>query len=414
MYPMYPMDTMNKKKKMNKQMEQKWNNYEIKLKNPSLISKDLLKVNINKFWSEIMKPLSDNHYVLFILRLKFDNNQLISASTLQKIDKTSKIEIIEYLYSRILVSNEAYSITPIKSIIFSYGIREGKLDPNVNELSLNSNINTKFQVYYKHKLPIVKSGKVNEYGKILSSNNEQYTIFVNSNAIIILDLTYINNQQINKIKYIKKGQVLYSWTDTITGLNKLVREIGKSVYYYENGELVLVKIEKKSKAIEKTKVNKKLDSKIITMDLETVLIDNVHTPYLLSWYDGITSKSYFINNLDPVTINYNILKMVNSAMDDICIKKYRNYRIYFHNFSKFDGYFLVKYLAKIGTCDPIIHKGKIISLKFSYNNYNITFKDSYLLLPSSLRKLCKSFKVKNAKGIFPYGLLDNIKVSMTI
>jgi hypothetical protein len=399
---------------MNKQMEQKWNNYEIKLKNPILISKDLLKVNINKFWSEIMKPLSDNHYVLFILRLKFDNNQLISASTLQKIDKTSKIEIIEYLYSRILVSNEAYSITPIKSIIFSYGIREGKLDPNVNELSLNSNINTKFQVYYKHKLPIVKSGKVNEYGKILSSNNEQYTIFVNSNAIIILDLTYINNQQINKIKYIKKGQVLYSWTDTITGLNKLVREIGKSVYYYENGELVLVKIEKKSKAIEKTKVNKKLDSKIITMDLETVLIDNVHTPYLLSWYDGITSKSYFINNLDPVTINYNILKMVNSAMDDICIKKYRNYRIYFHNFSKFDGYFLVKYLAKIGTCDPIIHKGKIISLKFSYNNYNITFKDSYLLLPSSLRKLCKSFKVKNAKGIFPYGLLDNIKVSMTI
>jgi len=150
------------------------------------------------------------------------------------------------------------------------------------------------------------------------------------------------------------------------------------------------------------------------MDLETVLIDNVHTPYLLSWYDGHTSKSYFINNLDPVTINYNILKMVNSAMDLICIKKYRNYRIYFHNFSKFDGYFLVKYLAKIGTCDPIIHKGKILSLKFAYNNYNIIFKDSYLLLPSSLRKLCKSFKVKSAKGIFPYGLLDNIKVSMTI
>ena len=157
-----------------------------------------------------MNPLSDNHYVLFILRLKFDNNQVISASTLQKIDKTSKMEIIEYLYSRILVSNEAYSITPIKSIIFSYGIREGKLDPNVNELSLNSNINTKFQIYYKHKLPIIKSGLINEYGKILSlayAKDNKYTIFIN-NSIIILELTYINEQQVNKIKYIKKGQFI--------------------------------------------------------------------------------------------------------------------------------------------------------------------------------------------------------------
>jgi len=80
--------------------------------------------------------------------------------------------------------------------------------------------------------------------------------------------------------------------------------------------------------------------------------------------------------------------MIQNAINDICIRKYRNYKIYLHNFSKFDGYFLVKYLAKLGTCDPIIHKGKIISLKFNYNNYNITFKDSYLLLPSSLRKLC--------------------------
>jgi len=323
------------------------------------------------------------------------------------------------LYSRISLSNEAISITPIKSIIFSYGIREGKLDPNVNELSLNSNFYTKFQVYYRHKLPIVKSGKVNEYGKILSSNNEQYTIFVNTNAIIILDLTYINNQQVNKIKYIKKGQVLYNWTDTITGLNKLVREIGKSVYYYENGKLSLIKVEKKSKAIEQVKVltKKGLEEKIITMDLETILINNIHTPYLLSWYDGRKSKSYFIEDLESlgfVKREEKILEMIQNVINLICIRKYRNYKIYLHNFSKFDGYFLVKYLSKIGTCDPIIHKGRIINLKFNYNNYSITFKDSYLLLPSSLRKLCKSFSIESPKGIFPYGLFDNIKVSMTI
>jgi len=98
--------------------------------------------------------------------------------------------------------------------------------------------------------------------------------------------------------------------------------------------------------------------------------------------------------------------MINSAIVDICTRKYKNYKIYLHNFSKFDGYFLVKYLSKIGSCDPIIHKGKIITLKFNYNNYNIVFKDSYLLLPSSLRKLGKSFNVESLKGFFPYALSD--------
>lgn len=389
-------------------MRKQWNNYEIKLKNPTIISKDLLKVNVNKFWDKYINRLDDNQIALFILRIKFENNQTISASTLQRIDKTSKNDIIEYLHSRISLSNEAYSTTPIKSLIFSFGIREGKLDSNNlgRETDNKSNIETKFQLYYKHKLPILITGKINEYGRILSSSNNQYTIFVNNNTLILLESLIENNQQVNKVKYIRNGQIIYNWTDTVIGLTNVVREIGKSVYYYENGELVLIKIEKKSKAMEITKTRKKINNKIITMDLETVLVDNVHTPYLLSWFDGNITKSYFLNDLDPVTINYNILKMVNSAMDDICIKKYRNYKIYFHNFSKFDGYFLIKYLAKIGTCDPIIHKGKILSVKFAYNNYNITFKDSYLLLPSSLRKLCESFVVKSAKGIFPYGLMD--------
>jgi len=145
------------------------------------------------------------------------------------------------------------------------------------------------------------------------------------------------------------------------------------------------------------------------MDLETILIYSIHTPYLLSWYDGRKSNSYFIQDLESleeIKREEKILEMIQNIVNLICIRKYRNYKIYLHNFSKFDGYFLVKYLAKIGTCDPIIHNGRIINLKFSYNNYSITFKDSYLLLPSSLRKLCKSFSIKSPKGIFPYALFN--------
>jgi len=381
----------------------KWNNFEIKISNPTFITKDLLKVNINKFWNEIINKLNDNQYNLLILRLKFENNQMITATTLKKVDKTSKIDIIEYFYSKISLSNEAYSSTPIKSIIFSYGIRDGQIDHSINDIAI-SNIDTKFQTYYKNKLPIINTGSVNEYGKVLSRSNDQYTIYVNSNTIIILDLSIINNQQVNNIKYIKNGQLLFNWTDTIINKNSIIREIGKSIYYYENMELVLVKVIKKSKAIEKIKVNKSLDNKIITMDLETVLINNVHVPYLLSWFDGSITNSYFIESLNPVTLELEILRMINKVIEDICIRKYRNYKIYFHNFSKFDGYFLIRYLSKIGTCDSIIHKGRIISVKFNYNDINITFKDSYLLLPSSLRKLGNSFKVEILKGIFPYGL----------
>src|SRR6266567_1846033 len=333
-----------------------WNNLEIKLRNPILISKALLKNNLNKFWENKMNHLDDNHHVLFILRLKFENNEVVTASTLQKINKTNKNDLIEYLYDRITsVSHETY----------------------------------------KNKLPIVNSGNPSEYGKILSKNNDQYTIFVNNKTIIILNLLFKDNEQVNNIKYIKNGQTLFNWTDTIINKNCIVRDIGKSAYYYENMELILVKSIKNSKAIEKVKVSKKLDTKIITMDLETVLIDNIHVPYLLSWFDGNTTKSYIINPSDPVTIELEILKMINNAIDDICINKYKNYKVYFHNFSKFDGYFLVKYLAKIGDCDPIIHKGKIISLKFYYKDYEITFKDCYLLLPSSLKKLSKSFNVES-------------------
>src|SRR6266567_3793113 len=383
-----------------------WNNLEIKLRNPILISKALLKNNLNKFWEDKMNHLDDNHHVLFILRLKFENNEVVTASTLQKINKTNKNDLIEYLYDRITsVSHETYTTKPIKSIIFSYGIRDGKIDQITSDISV-SNIHTKFQTFYKNKLPIVNSGNPSEYGKILSKNNDQYTIFVNNKTIIILNLLFKDNEQVNNIKYIKNGQTLFNWTDTIINKNCIVRDIGKSAYYYENMELILVKSIKNSKAIEKVKVSKKLDTKIITMDLETVLIDNIHVPYLLSWFDGNTTKSYIINPSDPVTIELEILKMINNAIDDICINKYKNYKVYFHNFSKFDGYFLVKYLAKIGDCDPIIHKGKIISLKFYYKDYEITFKDSYLLLPSSLKKLSKSFNVESPKGIFPYLLSD--------
>lgn len=98
-----------------------------------------------------------------------------------------------------------------------------------------------------------------------------------------------------------------------------------------------------------------------------------------------------------------------NVMKDICVRKYKSYRIYLHNFSKFDAMFLIKYLVTIGECNPVIHKSKIISFSFSPSwkkDLTVIFYDSYLLLNSSLKNLSKSFSVDNPKSIFPFRLND--------
>jgi len=92
-------------------------------------------------------------------------------------------------------------------------------------------------------------------------------------------------------------------------------------------------------------------------------------------------------------------EIIYRAMKEISKKKYSNYYIYLHNFARFDAIFLIKHLSQIGDCEPIIHKGKIISFEFKYNNITVTFRDSYLILLSSLSKLSKSFNVENPKTI---------------
>jgi len=54
--------------------------------------------------------------------------------------------------------------------------------------------------------------------------------------------------------------------------------------------------------------------------------------------------------------------------------------------------------------------GKFINIKLSWSseesNYSLNFRDSLLMLPSSLRKLSKAFDVE-AKGFFPFEFVNN-------
>jgi len=101
-----------------------------------------------------------------------------------------------------------------------------------------------------------------DYGIILSKFDNHYTISVNrgkKSSIIILTVNIINNQTVNNIKYFKDNNLLFSWTDTIISLEKkkFIRRIGKSILHYENSELVLYTIIKKTSPMTPKKLPKK-------------------------------------------------------------------------------------------------------------------------------------------------------------
>jgi hypothetical protein len=76
------------------------------------------------------------------------------------------------------------------------------------------------------------------------------------------------------------------------------------------------------------------------------------------------------------------------------------------------GVLILKHLFKFGKVKPIIFNGKLISITFMFK-YNgivktIIFKDSFLMLPSSLRSLCEAFQVESVKGYFPFNLNETL------
>ncbi|WP_216699515.1 DNA polymerase, partial [Actinotalea ferrariae] len=147
------------------------------------------------------------------------------------------------------------------------------------------------------------------------------------------------------------------------------------------------------------------------MDIETKTINKKMIPICISLYDGKISKSFFISDFD------NSNEMIKKAILFLVQRKYNNYKIYFHNFSSFDSIFLLNNLIQVANLvKPIIRDGKIIELRaeFNYNDNKktvIVFRDSLLLLPSSLAKLAINFNC-GKKQLFPYNFINKENIPL--
>jgi hypothetical protein len=192
---------------------------------------------------------------------------------------------------------------------------------------------------------------------------------------------------------------LIKFRDKLTSENRFIRIIDNKNYYFEENKQILFTKEVNTKFISKLNKSKTLVNKFITLDIETFIKDSILIPFCISIYDGNIINNFYLTDYN------NSKELITTALKSIMIRKYNGYNVYIHNMAKFDIIFLFKYLAGLGSLNPIIHNDRIISIDFNFgddNKYQIKFRDSYLLLLSSLNKLCKSFFVENRKSVFPH------------
>ena len=369
-----------------------------------LLTNELLDAYINNFWNDVFSSIGSDKHLLLMCKVQYSEAELgyRTLGHLRKVNIEDKELFIEYLTERLGIFNDAYVTLAISKFTFSYVIKEGLAAGNRRLLQDLSDKSVTTHRFNNLNLPI--SMNPSEYGEVKGTTPfDNFTRhFVHNNKVYEIDVSL--TKLINNVTILGASDLKWKDTKLIEGFK---REIGKSTLYFLDGELVVRKYQVPAKPFTQLKVDPNMVSNFVTMDLETITQDGKLTPYLVCAYNGkdyITS--YANESLDQKVLFTSFIEQLLTFFG-----KSNNLLVYAHNLSGFDGIFLMKHLLSFGKVEPLLFNGRLMSIKIKLNNklaggkyYGkvIIFKDSYLLLPLSLRKLCKAFNVVTSKGFFPF------------
>ena len=117
------------------------------------------------------------------------------------------------------------------------------------------------------------------------------------NTELIYHITMINDTDYS-VKIMLNNLILLEFKDLEITDTTFVREFKKSnhKYYYSSNELIYKKIHRPTKFLRTIKLSKVIDNKIMTLDIETRKVNNVLTPYALSYYDGLKLYSFYLSD----------------------------------------------------------------------------------------------------------------------
>jgi hypothetical protein len=254
--------------------------------------------------------------------------------------------------------------------------------------------------YKENQIPI--SLNPNDYGTIIKeitlADHKIYIISDKLKRTIIFE----EFEKENIITFSKDQKEIIKFIDNKFSEGKFLRKLGKKSLFFENGAKILELLTLDIPFISKLKKDKIEINNFITLDIETYG-ESILTPYLISFYDGVQSYSFYLSEYNSIE------SMMEACFKKLFVRKYNNFSVYIHNLTKFDIYFLLKYLVNYVQVDPLIHNGRIIQLNISFGpdlQYKMTLKDSYLILLSSLEKLGTNLGVQNKKSIFPHKFVN--------
>ncbi|KAJ3078185.1 hypothetical protein HK100_010797, partial [Physocladia obscura] len=205
--------------------------------------------------------------------------------------------------------------------------------------------------------------------------------------IAIYDTPFANRTNI-KVFYKDEHEIIKEYYDINLrngSFERILHKKGLPLTTYLLKDEKVVKTSKSvnvSRWVEPLPLETDMDSKIMTIDIETYIKDGQHFAYAAGVYESSWLKPItFYKTNDSIDVIEKMLKL-------ICIPKYHNYTIYAHNLGGFDGWFILKYLASIGEIKVIKNKmGNFIMIDLTIPNpkrpknpYRYHFKDSLQLL----------------------------------
>lgn len=208
--------SLNNKKSLN------WTNYIIKT-TPSNFSKELLKNNLNKFWKDITTPkVSDNQHIIFMFRLQWIDDQFVTIGNMVKLNNNERDYIFNFILDDIKDKSDYYKETLIKSIVFTYIIKDGR----TTDKMLYSKI--QYHNYQHHKLPVTMNPL--KYGKLLFEKDNAYAVQISDTNMAVITV----KDGINEVKIFRRGMLLYEYKDNLISDNTIERVMGNKKWIFKD------------------------------------------------------------------------------------------------------------------------------------------------------------------------------------
>lgn len=264
----------------------------------------ILKHYINLFFSEVFTPLfseSKPVHLMIMIKVEFKDDSMgyRTLADLRKVNLSDLNAFILYITDRLGILSDSYKDNPVKNIIFTYLVKDGLAE---GDRMLLQQAEYKVSVHKFNNMLLPLTMIPSEYGEVLMSDSNRVIVRNSMNDIFIIDISadgLINNVSISGAKDVK-------WIDTKLseeGGATFKREIGKSIHYIKNagGARAIVVSEKVLNAKPFRGISK--DSKLVdsntimTIDIETMLLENKQIPYLICGYtESKDKKPMYIHN----------------------------------------------------------------------------------------------------------------------